>query len=94
MLKWLRSKLKRKPRVIPPEVFDYGRYEYKPVIARALSVVMNCTQQDVLNLVAATEVHFNGELLQPGFTARPRLESGQYEVKIPSQNRVYRFFIL
>ncbi len=91
MLKWLFRLLRR--RVRPPKIIDHGRYVYKPVIARALSVVMNISQAEVVALVISKKIYFNGQQLQPNFAATTRLHSGSYEVKIPSQNRLYKFYI-
>lgn len=78
-----------------PVVNDYGQYVYKPVIARALSVVLGVSQADVCMWVADpnTQVYLNDELIEGISWTRRRLESGDYEIKIPSQDKVWRFFI-
>ena len=76
-------------------VHEYGQYSYKPVIARAISAVVGVSQAEVCNWIAdpAIEVFLNDDLLQGANWARMRLESGGYEIKIPSQCKVWRFFI-
>lgn len=82
-----------------PLVTDYGQYSYKPVIARAISVVVDVSQAEVCNMVADPEigVFLNDDLLQGANWARMRLESGDYEIKITSpdgaKDKVWRFFI-
>lgn len=95
MLKWIRRIRKWQRRLEGPVVHDYGKYEYKPVIARALSVVIGVSQAEVCAWVADPEINVfvNDELIQGASWARRRLESGDYEVKIPSQDKVWRFFI-
>lgn len=96
-MKWL-GKLKIWRRVSQekgPVVNDYGQYLYKPVISRAISVVTEVSQAEVCAWVEDPEidVYLNDELIQGAQWARRRLESGNYEIKIPSQNKVWRFFI-
>lgn len=95
MFKWLiKAKLwRRGPE--GPVVNDYGRYVFKPVIARALSEVIGVSQAEVCAWVQNPEIdlYLNEELIQGASWARRRLESGNYEIKIPSQDKVWRFFI-
>lgn len=97
MFKWLgKIRLwKRAPGKGGVVVHDYGQYLYKPVIARALSVVIGVSQAELCSWIANPEIDvcLNGELIQGSQWARRRLEAGDYEVKIPSQNKVWRFFI-
>ena len=97
MFKWL-GKIKfwkqREPE--GPVVHDYGRYLYKPVVARALSVVLEQDQAVIAAWVASPDiqVYVNGEELQGAKWARGRLESGDYEIKISTEeDKVWRFFI-
>jgi len=95
MFKWL-TKIKlwrREPE--GPVVHEYGRYLYKPVIARAISVVVGVSQAEVCSWVQNPEIdlYLNDELIQGASWALKRLESGNYEIKIPSQDKVWRFFI-
>lgn len=95
MFKWL-SKIKLWRRKLEgPVVHEYGRYVYKPVIARALSVVIGVSQAEVCSWISDPKIDLflNDELIQGTQWARRRLESGGYEIKIPSQNKVWRFFI-
>jgi len=77
-------------------VNDYGQYVFKPVIARVISVVIGVSQTEVCAWIADPEINIflNEELIQGAQWARRRLESGDYEIKIPSQNKVWRFFIV
>ncbi len=100
MFKWLSKLWKRgssegQNRSTGPLVIDYGQYQHKPVIARALSVVIGVSQSELCAWVAnpAISVYLNDELLQGAQWARRRLESGQYEVKISTQDKIWRFFI-
>ncbi len=76
-------------------VYDYGQYLYKPVIARALSVVLEHSQAEIVAWVADPniQIYLNDRLIEGANWTRERLESGNYEIKIPSQNKVWRFFI-
>ena len=95
MLKWLtKVKLWRRGSE-GPVVHEYGRYVYKPVIARAMSEVIGVSQAEVCAWVQDPEIdlYLNEDLIQGASWALRRLESGNYEIKIPSQNKVWRFFI-
>ena len=82
-----------------PLVTEFGQYLHKPVIARAISVVVGVSQAEVCNMVADVEigVFLNDELLQGANWARRRLEAGGYEIKITSpdgaKDKLWRFFI-
>lgn len=89
MFKWLINKLGRKK---SPEIHDYGRYINKPVIQRALAMVMNISQNDLVGLVGKTDVYLNDDKLDLTHLVL-RMESGGYKIKIPAQNKVWRFFI-
>lgn len=89
MLKWLVEKLGRKQ---APDVHDYGRYVNKPVVQRALAMVMNMSQTDLVRLVGKTDVYLNDDKLDLTHLVL-RMESGGYEIKIPAQNKIWRFFI-
>lgn len=98
MFKWL-GKLKiwrRKSQSQSEVVHEYGRYVYKPVIARAMSAVIGVSQAEVCSWIASPEINvfLNDELIQGATWAMRRLESGNYEIKIPSQGKVWTFFIL
>ena len=96
MLRWLgRIRKWKQERAEAPLVCHYGQYVYKPVVARAISMVMDVSQAEACAWVANPEIdiYLNGELLQGAQWAQKRMESGDYEIKIPSQNKVWRFFI-
>lgn len=95
MFKWLGKLRIWRRRSTGPLVTEYGQYLYKPVIARAISVVVGVSQAEVCSWIANPEINvfLNEDLLQGSQWARRRLESGNYEIKIPSQNKVWRFFI-
>ena len=96
MFKWLgRLTTWRRKELDGPLVTEFGRYEYKPVMARVLSVVMDICQEEVVAIIANPhiEIFLNDEVIQGSSWARKRLESGAYEIKIPSQDKVWRFFI-
>jgi len=95
MLKWL-GKLKwwKKSESSDSVVHEYGRYLHKPVTCRALAVV---TQVPDVELELAVvnewyEVYLNGSrvLLDD---LQTRLESGSYEIEIPSRKKAWTFFI-
>ena len=75
-------------------VHDYGRYVYKPVLQRTLSEVMKMSQTELVNRMMndGMEVYLNDGLLHPTHLVL-RLESGTYEIKVPSLRKVWRFFI-
>lgn len=83
-LRWWRSK------GTGPIVYEYGRYLHKPVTARAILMVMDIQQSTLTRLIDQKDIYLNDE---PVGYDNPRLESGGYEIKIPSQNKVWRFFI-
>lgn len=92
MLKWL-GKIRMWRRGLEgPVVYDYGRYVYKPVMCRAVAEVIGVAQSEVCSWIQDPEidVYLNNELIQD---PQERLESGNYEIKIPSQDKVWRFFI-
>tara|TARA_R110002096_G_scaffold108964_2_gene238492 strand:+ start:2582 stop:2872 length:291 start_codon:yes stop_codon:yes gene_type:complete len=84
----------RKSRSSDLVVHEYGRYIHKPVARRAIAMV---TQVPDIELEIAIvnewyEVYLNGSrvLLDD---LQTRLESGSYEIKIPSQKKAWTFFI-
>lgn len=96
MFKWLgKVKFWKQQEPEGPAVHEYGQYVHKPVIARALSVVIDVSQAELCSWISDPEIEIflNEELIQGAQWARRRLESGDYEVKIPSQDKVWRFFI-
>ncbi len=95
MFKWL-GKLKWwKAEDDDTSVHEYGQYVYKPVIARALSVVLDVPQSQIVEWVQdpAVSIYLNDELISGTRWTRQRLESGGYEIKIPQRNKIWRFFI-
>jgi hypothetical protein len=75
-----------------PDVCEYGAYLYRPVIQRAVANVMGLSEPQLVSLIDSEEVQLNNLTLDKTHLVL-RLESGQYEIKIPSQNRIWRFFI-
>ena len=97
MFKWI-GKIRlwrREKEEEPVVVHDYGVYVYKPVMIRAVAMVMGVPQDAVRSWVDDPEVDLslNGELIQGAGWDRRRLGSGNYEIKIPSRNKAWRFFI-
>ena len=93
MIKWARKVLRwRRERPEDPVVHDYGRYVHKPVIQRAVAMVMGIDQGQLVSLVDKSEVYLNEDKLERTQLVL-RLPAGQYEIKIPEQNKVWRFFI-
>ena len=77
---------------------NYGKYEYKPVIARALSVVMEESQEQIATWVQSPDIRItlNDEPVEGMRWALRRLESGNYEIKLSQaeqQDKIWRFFI-
>lgn len=95
MFKWLSKIRLWRQTSKAPVVYNYGKYVYKPVIARAFSVVLERSQAEIVAWVADPniQIYLNDRLIEGADWARERLESGGYEIKIPSQNKVWRFFI-
>ena len=94
MLKWL-SKLKWWKQAKHPSLIchHYGRYVYKPVVQRALAEVMGgMNQTDLIALVCDGQVILNDSPLDSTHLAL-RLESGNYEIKVPALAKVWTFFI-
>ncbi len=73
-------------------VHEYGRYVHRPVIQRALAKVMGITQGELVGLIKREEIILNGDPLDLTHLVL-RMESGDYEIKQPTQNKVWRFFI-
>jgi len=78
----------------PVTIHTYGRYSHKPVLGRALSMVMNVCDAELCAWTndPEIEVYLNNTLVQESRLLE-RLEAGSYEIKLPSQNKVWRFFI-
>jgi len=97
VFKWI-GKLKRwrQKEVGAPIVHEYGRYVFKPIVLRALSVVLGQDQTVIITWVASPDIdiYLNNRLIQGEDWAKVRLESGGYKVEIPSQNKVWSFFIM
>jgi hypothetical protein len=96
MFKWLgKLKIWKQKEPDGPAIHEYGRYLYKPVLARAISAVVGVSQPQVCAWVQDPniQIYINDELLQGMEWARRRLESGNYEIKITQQNKIWRFFI-
>lgn len=96
MFRWLgRLTTWRRKEPNGPLVTEFGKYEYKPVMARVLSVVMDISQAEVVAIIANPhiEILLNDKVIQGSSWARERLESGAYEIKILSQDKIWRFFI-
>ena len=91
-LKWWK---KREPD--GPAFHDFGQYVYKPVIARALSVVMDESQEQIAIWVQDPNVQItlNDEPVEGMRWALRRLESGTYTVKMSRDgvDKIWRFFI-
>ena len=97
MFKWIgRLKRWRQKEVGAPIVHEYGRYVFKPIVLRALSVVLEQDQSVVTAWVADPniDIYLNNQLIQGTDWACVRMESGGYRVEIPSQNKVWSFFIM
>ena len=93
MFKWL-GKLRWWNQTKHPSLVchHYGRYLYKPVIQRALAEVMGMTQTDLVALVRDNKVILNDSPLDSTHLVL-RLESGNYEIKVPALAKVWTFFI-
>tara|TARA_R110002094_G_scaffold202613_1_gene173752 strand:+ start:2511 stop:2804 length:294 start_codon:yes stop_codon:yes gene_type:complete len=75
-------------------VHEYGRYLHKPVTCRAIAMVTRVPDIE-LELAIINEwyeVYLNGSRVLLG-DLQTRLESGGYEIKIPSKNKAWTFFI-
>jgi hypothetical protein len=93
MFKWLgKLAIWRRHKQTDTTVCDYGRYVHKLVIQRALSQIMGITQTDLVRLVKEDEVYLNDDLLE-ATSLVGRLSSGQYSIKMPSQKKIWLFFV-
>lgn len=93
MIKWARKVLWwRRDSTEDPVVYDYGRYVHKPVLERAITMVTSFDYGGLHCLVDSGKIYLNNDKLQLS-NLKDRLPSGQYEIKFPEQNKVWRFFI-
>lgn len=96
MFKWLtKIKLWRQRGLQDPVVvYQYGRYVLKPVVVRAMSVVMNISQQEFVHMTNIEDVFLNNEKVGDTWLAvHSRLESGEYIIRILAQNKIWKFYI-
>lgn len=99
MIKWIgkiKQKIWRQDLNQDFTISNYGQYVHKPVISRAISVVVGISQEELCSWIENPEikVYLNGEQIQGATWALRRLEAGNYEIKIPSHNKIWTFFIL
>jgi hypothetical protein len=87
MLKWIKKLFSRKRKVV---VHYYGKYDLKPVVGRALSVVMGLSKDQLANLVKAKKLALNEQLVTD---LEVRLESGQYQILFFAKNQAWNFHI-
>ena len=75
-------------------VHNYGRYLHKPVTQRAIAMVIQVPDVELEIAIQNEwyEIYLNGSrvLLDDLET---RLQSGSYEIEIPSQKKAWTFFI-
>ena len=90
MFGWLANKNKAKER--PLNYYNRGRYLHKPVIGRALCVVVETTAPRIEELINSQSISINGEIICARDLDR-RLESGNYSVTILDENARYEFYI-
>lgn len=96
MLKWLGKLVSYGRRSLQGYVvYDYGQYLYKPVVPRAVAEVIGISQTELRSWIddSEIEIYLNRDLIQGVRWAGARLESGNYEIKIPSQKKLWTFFI-
>lgn len=74
------------------EWIDFGQYNYKPVVIRAISVVAARTNNDIARLVDKGLISLNKKVLKPE-NLQDRLEAGSYELTI-NNVAIYTFYIL
>lgn len=87
MLKWIKNLFSKKRKTV---VYQYGKYELKPVVGRALSVVMALPKEQVVDLVKAKKLTLNEQLVTD---LEARLESGQYQILFFAKNQAWNFHI-
>ena len=87
MLKWIKKLFSRERKIV---VHQYGKYELKPVVGRALSVVMGLTKEQLADLVKAKRLTLNEQLV---VDIEARLESGQYQILFFAKSQAWNFHI-
>lgn len=88
----LKRLFRRKPKQRPYEVVEYGRYKNKPVIMRALELVMSKSQEEIIGIISHQIIRLNGTILTC-YSLRNRLESGQYTIEVPHLRKKWTFYI-
>jgi hypothetical protein len=92
MFKFLKTLFKRKSKEIPYEVFEFGKYENKPVTMRALELVTSMPQESIVGIISHQVIKLNGVNLTC-YSLRNRLESGQYTIEMPHLRKKWTFYI-
>jgi len=87
MLKWIKKLFSRERKTV---VHHYGKYELKPVVGRALSVVMGISKERLVDLVKAKKLALNDQLVTD---TEARLESGQYQILFFAKSQAWNFHI-
>ena len=87
MFKWIKGLFSKRKKLT---VFEYGRYELKPVVGRALSIVMGLSKEQLDSLVKAKKLTLNEQLVN---NLEARLESGQYHLFFFAKNQAWNFHI-
>ena len=87
MLKWIKKLFSRERKTV---VHHYGKYELKPVVGRALSVVMGLSKEQLADLVKAKRLTLNDQLVTD---IEARLESGQYQILFFAKHQAWNFHI-
>ena len=87
MLKWIKKLFSPKRKTI---VHQYGKYDLKPVVGRALSIVMGLSKEQLASLVKAKRLTLNEQLV---VDLEVRLESGQYQILFFAKNQAWNFHI-
>ena len=86
MLKWIKNLFPKKK----VAVFEYGKYDLKPVTGRALSVVMSVSKEQLDKLIRDKKLTLNDQLVTD---LEARLESGQYRIFFFAKGQVWNFHI-
>ena len=87
MFKWITNLFSKKRKIV---VHQYGKYELKPVVGRALSVVMGLSKEQLASLVRAKRLTLNEQLV---IDLEARLESGQYQILFFAKSQAWNFHI-
>lgn len=84
--------IKRKELAPKPKMVEFGRYQHKPVLERAVCFITEISQLDLIYLIANRQLTLNGDVVVLDHLSN-RLEAGGYRIERLDTHDVWRFFI-